>query len=93
MRPIDADALIDEIAKIDDLRKLSTATIGKAIHSVPTLDVVPVIRCHACQHCTLLADGIGFHCNECDMDFYAPHYDVATYYCGDGKRRNTTCTS
>ena len=92
MRPIDADALVDEIAKIVDLRRLSTATLGKAIHAMLTLDLVPVVRCHACEKCTLLQDGIGFYCQSWDTDFYAPHYDVATYYCADGKRRDKACT-
>lgn len=42
MRLIDADALVAEIVKIDDLRKLSTATIGKALDAVPTVDAIPV---------------------------------------------------
>lgn len=42
MRLIDADALVAEIVKIDDLRKLSTATIGKALDAVPTIDAIPV---------------------------------------------------
>ena len=92
MRPIDADALIDEIVKIDDLRRLNTATIGKAIHAVPTLDVVSVVRCKDCQFCTMLNNGVGFFCSSWATDFYSPHYDAATYYCADGKRRDEPCT-
>ena len=87
MRPIDADALVEEITKIDDLRKLNTATIGRAIHSVPTLDIVQVVHCKDCQHCRLLNDGVSFECTSWEMDFYAPEYSAATYYCADGKRR------
>lgn len=36
MRLIDADALIEEIAKTQDLRTLSTKTIGEAIDRVPS---------------------------------------------------------
>lgn len=35
-------------------------------------------------------DGSGdgsFFCEAFDMEFYAPHYDAATYYCADGERR------
>ena len=88
MRPIDADALVDEIAKIDDLRRLSTATIGKAIHAMPTLDLVPVVFCKDCRHCRLLNDGISFECSAGDTEFYAPTYNAATYYCADGERRD-----
>ena len=49
-RLIDADALIEEIARIGDLRKLSTATVGKAITAVPTIDAVPVVRCRDCKY-------------------------------------------
>lgn len=37
MRLIDADALIEEIAKTQDLRTLSTKTIGEAIDRVPSV--------------------------------------------------------
>ena len=39
-RYIDADMLIKNIAKIQDLRTLSTKTIGEAIDRTPTADVV-----------------------------------------------------
>ena len=41
-RYIDADLLIENIAKIQDLRTLSTKTIGEAITATPTADVVEV---------------------------------------------------
>lgn len=45
-RYIDADALIRDIATIDG-RRLSTATIGMAIDSAPSIDLV---RCKECKH-------------------------------------------
>ena len=39
-RYIDAELLVEEIAKINDLRTLSTKTIGEAIDKTPTADVV-----------------------------------------------------
>lgn len=39
-RYISEKALIENIAKIEDLRKLSTKTIGEAISNTPTADVV-----------------------------------------------------
>ena len=42
VRLIDADALVEEIVNIDDLRRLSTATIGRALDAVPTIDAIPV---------------------------------------------------
>ena len=41
-RYIDADELIKNIARINDLRRLSTKTIGEAISKTPTADVVEV---------------------------------------------------
>jgi hypothetical protein len=41
-RLIDADALVEEIVNIDDLRRLSTATIGRALDAAPTIDAIPV---------------------------------------------------
>ena len=41
-RYIDANLLIENIAKIEDLRKLSTKTIGEAISETPTADVEEV---------------------------------------------------
>ena len=41
MRLIDADALIEAIAEILDLRTLSTKTIGKAINKMAIIDPQP----------------------------------------------------
>jgi hypothetical protein len=48
-RYIDADLLIKNIAKIEDLRTISTKTIGQAISNTPTADVVEVVRCKDCK--------------------------------------------
>lgn len=50
MRLIDADALIKFIVEeAQDLRTLSTKTVGQAISKTPTVDAVPVIRCKDCK--------------------------------------------
>ena len=50
MRLIDADALIEFIVEeAQDLRTLSTKTVGQAISKTPTVDAVPVIRCNDCK--------------------------------------------
>lgn len=41
-RYVDADAFIKEVVKIQDLRRLSTATIGEALDRTPTAEVVPM---------------------------------------------------
>lgn len=88
MRPIDADEMSRIFTHYGDGSHYYDANdLDDMLAEMPTLDVVPVVRCHACENCTLLADGVGFHCKEWDMDFYAPHYDVTEYYCADGKRR------
>ena len=51
MRLIDADALIEFIVEeAQDLRTLSTKTVGQAISKTPTVDAVSVIRCKDCQY-------------------------------------------
>lgn len=51
MRLIDADVLIENIIKsIPDLRKFSTKTVGEVIDNTPTVDAVPIIRCHECKN-------------------------------------------
>ena len=50
MRLIDSDALIESIVEeAQDLRTLSTKTVGQAISKTPTVDAVPVIRCKDCK--------------------------------------------
>lgn len=65
------------------------AAIRSRLEQVAAIDAVSVIRCKHCKHCRLLNDGVSFECKEWEMDFYAPRYDASTYYCGDGKRRET----
>lgn len=66
--------------------------IKRLVEQMPAVDAVQIVRCWACENCTLLADGVGFYCKEWHTDFYAPRYDVATYFCGDGKRRDASCS-
>lgn len=42
MRLIDADKFIYHIARIDDLRKLSTKTIGQALRKCETVEAIPI---------------------------------------------------
>ena len=64
------------------------AAIRSKLEQVAAIDAVSVVRCKDCQKCTVWEDGHSFTCNEDEMDYYAPHYDAATYYCADGKRRS-----
>ena len=70
---------------------LKTA-IHSLIEKVPAVDAVPVVFCKHCRKCTIWEDGHSFTCNEDEIDYYAPTYDAATYYCADGKRRDEPCT-
>lgn len=47
-RYISEKTLIENLAKIEDLRTLSTKTVGEAISKTPTADVVEVVRCKDC---------------------------------------------
>lgn len=41
MRLIDVNKLIRNIARIEDMRRLSTKTIGEAIDATPVIDAIP----------------------------------------------------
>lgn len=69
--------------------KVSLREVMETLNSIPTIDLVPVVRCKDCQYCRLLNDGVSFECTSWEMDFYAPEYSVSTYYCADGKRKET----
>ena len=45
---IEREKLIENICAIQDLRTLSTKTIGEAISKTPAADVVEVVRCKDC---------------------------------------------
>lgn len=47
---IDREELIKNLAKIKDLRTLSTKTVGQAITDALAPDVVKVVRCKECWH-------------------------------------------
>ena len=62
-RYIDAGKLIENIAKIEDLRTLSTKTIGEAISNTPTADV-EVVRHGRWMPQILLGQRV-WDCSEC----------------------------
>ena len=43
-----------------------------------------LIVCKNCMHCKLFEDGHSFRCKKQDTDYFSPHYDAETYFCGDG---------
>lgn len=48
---------------------------------------VNVVFCKDCRKCNVWKDGHSFTCNADEIDYYAPTYDAATYFCADGERR------
>lgn len=74
---------MEEFAETVEKQLVAT---GK-LFEMATVELVPVVRCKDCEHCRLLNDGVSFECMTFEMDFYAPTYSAATYYCADGKRR------
>lgn len=92
-RYIDADAFIKEVVKIQDLRRLSTATIGEALDRTPTADVVEVVRCKDCKYQGKLfhvdarrKDG-GYYIYWCDLNDEYSHVCLDDDYCSRGERR------
>ncbi len=68
-RYIDADLLVENICKIEDLRTLSTKTIGEAISNTPTADVVEVKHGEWKDVCRLfygIRTFTGFGCTSCN---------------------------
>jgi hypothetical protein len=98
---MNGDDLISRAAAIeafDDERvdrnygDVSPESVIEVIESIPAVDAVPVVFCKHCRKCTIWEDGHSFTCNEDEIDYYAPTYDAATFYCADGKRRDEPCT-
>lgn len=83
-RYIDADLLVKNIANIEDLRTLSTKTIGEAIDKTPTADVVEVKHGY---NKTSMHPVDEFWCSECGFccaDYTETKYDEDgdyTYSC------------
>lgn len=86
-RYIDADAFIKEIVKIQDLRRLSTATIGEALDRTPTADVVEVVRCKDCEFWQtdwIPNTGGDRGCHYCEM---MDSFTEPLNYCGYAERK------
>lgn len=64
-RYISEKALIENIAKIEDLRTLSTKTIGEAISKTPTADVVEMETKHGYWKKRTVYP-MGYNCSECN---------------------------
>ena len=95
---MNGDELISRAAAIDAVLNderiernygdVSPEGVIKVIESLPAVDAAPVVFCKHCRKCTIWEDGHSFTCNKDEIDYYAPTYDAATYYCADGKRRS-----
>lgn len=60
----------------------------KLIEAEPAIDAIPITRCKDCRHCRVLGDGHSFECVNNDIEYYAPTYDAATYYCADAELKD-----
>ena len=85
-RYIDADMLINNIANIEDLRTLSTKTIGEAISKTPTADVVEVVRCKDCKHWGGVT--FGYICRRFSGS-YIRNETRENDFCSYGERKDT----
>jgi len=91
---IERSAMVERLGKIphyfdEEYEALvSVREIRKLVELMSAVDAVPVIRCKDCRYCRTLGDGHSFECVRNDMEFYAPTYDAATYYCADAERRD-----
>ena len=102
---IKREELIDNIVRIDDLRRLNTKTIGEAIDKTTSIDIV---HCKDCKHRPIIKDkqesAQGFNldyprCKEgwydyecpclCDDGFYN-FYPADDWFCANGERKDET---
>ena len=70
------------------------------IKDLPAVKAVPVVFCKDCEYCqplyckpdgTAASDG-SFRCGDTEIEYYAPDYNMDSYFCADGKRRDEPCT-
>ena len=85
---IDREALIEEIAKIKDLRTLSTKAIGEAIDRIPVTDVEPVVRCRDCKNSYFADNRVP---GEQKLVCWIIDRDITPdFYCAYGLRKEVT---
>lgn len=89
-RYIDVDKYLDELDKqicsdcIDEDLHCCSCGVGSAraiAKDAPTADVVEVVRCGQCKHCTLTDEGE-----------YNPEDIVCDYFMTDGMQENDYCS-
>lgn len=85
MRLIDADALIEEIAKIEDLRTLSTKVIGEAIDRVPGIEI---IHCKDCRKHNIITDADRNICPLTWLRGKAKGHEFDYQFCVYGERKD-----
>lgn len=86
-RLIDADALIKEIAKIEDLRTLSTKVIGEAIDRVPGIEI---IHCKDCRKHNQGINEAPYLADRCPLIIhrgYAKGHEFDYQFCCFGERK------
>ena len=88
MRLIDADALMDrltkkkpEVARMRYVEGFNDAILKfrSMVHSAPTIEAVPVVRCKDCKYCE---QGVCYHPEQKYLIVGASHF------CGYGKRKD-----
>lgn len=85
-RYVEVDAFIKEVVKIQDLRRLSTATIGEALDRTPTADVVEVVRCKDCKWWKSIFSWNGKEHKVCVRESTEPSRE-SDDYCSYGERK------
>lgn len=85
MRIVDSDYVLDTIRLLDmlsDEGKILAKYVYNTIHSAPTINAIPVVRCEQCKH--FFSDDNGHvvieRCELCHEDMRPD------FYCADGER-------
>ena len=81
-RYIDADELLNRLP--DDLPY--RASVKRVLMQAPTADVVEVVRCKDCKHCTLTEEGEHAH-DDIVCDYFMTDGMLDNDYCSYGERR------
>ena len=86
-RYIDLDALLKSINKnVAEAHNERCAQLLEAISNAPTVDVVEVVRCKDCKHCTLTEEGEHAH-DDIVCDYFMTDGMLDNDYCSYGERR------
>lgn len=99
MRPIDADALLNDGLRFQDgydndgIMIVRLGDVTKSIRNAPTIDAVPVVRCRDCRWWDEIENSPIGYCHACKHGHYSDKWEISIrrtykgdFFCADGER-------